>query len=92
MRPLTTALDALSEEDRRFVISLRNHSPAIAIATAADLISRFTAMVKDKTPTLFDGWPREAEASALGPFAAGSRWHQRITIGSAIDDVQPTLL
>ncbi|WP_086935431.1 ISL3 family transposase [Azospirillum sp. B510] len=71
VRLLTVDLDVLSEEDRQFVVSLRDRSPAIA--TAADLISRFTTMVKDKTPTMFDGWLREAEASALGPFAAGIR-------------------
>lgn len=61
----------LTEEDRRFVQALRERSPSIA--TAADLVTRFCGMVKGKSPDPFDGWLREAEASALAPFAAGIR-------------------
>jgi transposase len=70
-RLLAGAFAKLSDEDRRFVAALRERSATIA--TAADLIGRFTAMVKDKTPAALDGWLREAEASALATFAAGLR-------------------
>jgi transposase len=70
-RLLTGALAKLSDEDRRFVTALRERSSTIA--TAADLIGRFTTMVKDKTSAALDGWLREAEASALATFAAGLR-------------------
>ena len=63
--------DRLTDEDRRFVQALRERSPSIA--TAADLITRFCEMVKGKVPEPFDGWLREAEVSALSPFAAGIR-------------------
>ena len=61
----------MTDEDRRFVQALRERSPSIA--TAADLIARFCGMVKGKLPDPFDGWLREAEVSALSPFAAGIR-------------------
>ena len=70
-RLLTSELAKLSKEDRRFVTALRVRSTTIA--TAADLIGRFTSMVKDKTPAVLDSWLQEAEASALATFAAGLR-------------------
>jgi transposase len=70
-RLLTGELAKLNDADRRFVTVLRERSAIIA--TAADLIGRFTTMVKDKTPAALDGWLREAEASALATFAAGLR-------------------
>jgi len=70
-RLLTSELAKLSKEDRRFVTALRVRSTTIA--TAADLIGRFTSMVKDKTPAALDSWLHEAEASALATFAAGLR-------------------
>jgi transposase len=70
-RLLTSELTKLSQEDRRFVTALRECSTTIA--TAADLIGRFTSMVKDKTPAALDSWLHEAEASALATFAAGLR-------------------
>jgi transposase len=70
-RLLTGEFAQLSDEDRRFVIALRERSSTIA--TAADLIGRFASMVKDKTPAALDRWLREAEASALATFAAGLR-------------------
>lgn len=71
MRLLAGTYDTLTDEGRRFVQALRERSPSIAMA--ADLITRFCGMVKDKSPDPFDGWLREAEASALAPFAAGIR-------------------
>ncbi len=71
VRLLTRDFAKLSAEEQRFVTAVREHSAPIA--TAADLITRFAAMVKDKTPTALDGWLREAEASSLAPFAAGLR-------------------
>jgi transposase len=59
------------QADRRFVAALLERSPAIA--TAVDLVSRFVTMVKDQVADALDGWLREAEASALAPFAAGLR-------------------
>jgi transposase len=73
-RLLTGELAKLNDEDRRFVTALRERSAIIA--TAADLIGRFTTMVKDKTPAALDGWLREAEAGALATFAAGLRRDQ----------------
>ena len=63
--------DTLDDADRRFVAALLERSPAIA--TAVDLVSRFVTMVKDQVADALDGWLREAEASALAPFAAGLR-------------------
>jgi transposase len=70
-RLLTGELAKLSDTERRFVTALRERSSTIAMA--ADLIGRFTTMVKDKMPAALDGWLREAEASALATFAAGLR-------------------
>lgn len=70
-RLLASELAKLSKEERRFVTALRERSAIIA--TAADLIGRFTSMVKDKTPAALDSWLHEAEASALATFAAGLR-------------------
>jgi transposase len=71
VRLLTGNPDTLDDADRRFVAALLERSPAIA--TAADLVSRFVTMVKDQVADAFDGWLREAEISALAPFAAGLR-------------------
>ncbi len=70
-RLLTSELAKLSKEDWRFVTALRERSTTIA--TAADLIGRFTSMVKDRTPAALDSWLHAAEASALATFAAGLR-------------------
>jgi transposase len=70
-RLLTDAPEALSDDDRRFVAALRERSPTVAVAS--DLIGRFAAMVKKRTPEGFNGWLREAEDSALASFAAGVR-------------------
>ena len=69
VRLLTGNPDTLADADRRFVAALLERSPAIA--TAVDLVSRFVTMVKDQVA--LDGWLREAEVSALAPFAAGLR-------------------
>ena len=71
VRLLTGQPDTLGDADRRFVAALLERSPAIA--TAVDLVSRFVTMVKDQVADALDGWLREAEASALAPFAAGLR-------------------
>jgi transposase len=71
VRLLTGQTDTLGDADRRFVAALLERSPAIA--TAVDLVSRFVTMVKDQVADAFDGWLREAEVSALAPFAAGLR-------------------
>jgi transposase len=71
VRLLTGNPDTLNDGDRRFVAALLERSPAIA--TAVDLVSRFVTMVKDQVADAFDGWLREAEVSALAPFAAGLR-------------------
>ncbi|WP_431859194.1 ISL3 family transposase [Azospirillum sp.] len=72
VRLLTGEVTKLDDDQRRFVSALLEGSPSLADAVA--LISRFAAMVKDKTPDAFDGWLREAEASALlASFAAGIR-------------------
>jgi transposase len=70
-RLLTGDPEKLSDHDRRFVTALRQRSPAIA--TAIDLVRRFATMVKDQVAGPLDGWLREAEASALAPFAASLR-------------------
>lgn len=70
-RLLTSATDTLSADDRRFVTASRKRSSTVA--TATDLIARFATMVTGKTPAALDGWPREAETSALASFAAGIR-------------------
>jgi transposase len=70
VRLLTGNPDTLDDADRRFVAALLERSPAIA--TAVDLVSRFVTMVKDQVADAFDGWLREAEVSALAPFAAGA--------------------
>ena len=62
---LTGNPDTLDDADRRFVAALLERSPAIA--TAVDLVSRFVTMVKDQVADPFEGWLREAEASALTP-------------------------
>ena len=71
VRLLTGQPDTLDDADRRFVAALLECSPTIA--TAVDLVSRFVTMVKDQVADALDGWLREAEASALAPFAAGLR-------------------
>jgi transposase len=71
VRLLTGQPDTLDDADRRFVAALLERSPAIA--TAVDLVSRFVTMVKDQVADALDSWLREAEASALAPFAAGLR-------------------
>ncbi len=71
VRLLTGDVAKLDDDQRRFVSALLERSPSLA--TAVDLIRRFATMVKDKTPDAFDGWLREAEASALASFAAGIR-------------------
>ena len=71
VRLLTGQPDTLDDADRRFVAALLERSPAIA--TAVDLVSRFVTMVKDQVADALDGWLREAEVSALAPFAAGLR-------------------
>jgi transposase len=71
VRLLTGDPGTLGDGDRRFVAALLERSPAIA--TAVDLIGRFATMVKDQLADALDGWLREAEASALAPFAAGLR-------------------
>ena len=71
VRLLTGDVAKLDDEQRRFVTALLERSPSLATAVA--LIRRFATMVKDKTPDAFDGWLREAEASALASFAAGIR-------------------
>src|SRR3954453_15691291 len=68
VRLLTGQPDALDDADRRFVAALLEDSPA----TAVDLVSRFVTMVKDQVADALDGWLREAEASALAPFASGA--------------------
>jgi hypothetical protein len=68
VRLLTGNPDTLDDSDRRFVAALLERSPAIA--TAVDLVSRFVTMVKDQVA--FGGWLREAEVSALAPFASGA--------------------
>ena len=74
-RPPPASERLLHAEDRRFVTALRERSTTIA--AAADLIGRFTSMVKDKTPAVLDSWLHEAEASALATFAAGLRRAER---------------
>lgn len=71
VRLLTAEPDQLSDDDRRFVTALLEHSPIIAIAV--DLTRRFAIMVKERVAGALDGWLREAEASALASFAAGLR-------------------
>jgi transposase len=71
VRLLTAQTDTLGDADRRFVAARLERSPALA--TAVDRVSRFVTMVKDQVADALDGWLREAEASALAPFAAGLR-------------------
>jgi transposase len=71
VRLLTGEVAKLDADQRCLVAALLERSPSLA--TAVDLIRRFIAMVKDKTPDALDGWLREAEASALASFAAGLR-------------------
>ena len=70
-RLLTGEADKLNDDNHRFVATLLERSPTIA--TAVDLIRRFTTMVKDQMAGMLDGWLREAEASALASFATGLR-------------------
>jgi hypothetical protein len=65
VRLLTGQPDTLDDADRQFVAALLERSSAIA--TAVDLVSRFVTMVKDQVADPFEGWLREAEASALTP-------------------------
>jgi transposase len=71
VRLLTGDPGTLGDAERRFVAALLERSPAIA--TAVDLVGRFATMVKDRVADALDGWLREAETSALAPFAAGLR-------------------
>ena len=71
VRLLTGETDKFSDDDHRFVTALLERSPTIA--TAVDLIRRFTTMVKDQMAGALDGWLREAEGSALASFATGLR-------------------
>ncbi|WP_247882504.1 ISL3 family transposase [Azospirillum sp. TSA2s] len=71
VRLLTGDREKHSDEERRFVAALLERSPTIATTVA--LIGRFARMVKDRVADALDGWLREAEVSALAPFAAGLR-------------------
>jgi transposase len=70
-RLLTVEPDTLAEADRRLVEALLARSPAVA--AAADLARRFSAMVKGRAAEALDPWLRDAEAGALANLAAGIR-------------------
>jgi len=62
VRLLTGDPDTLSDDGRHCVHALQERSSTIAMA--ADLVARFSRMMKDKCAEPFDGWLREADASA----------------------------
>src|SRR3954452_18346120 len=70
-RLLMSEPDKLSEDDRRFVITLLELSPPIA--RAVDLARAFSTMIKQSLADQLDGWIAAAENGGFKGFAGSLR-------------------